>query len=225
MYSCCCVHNVYSCPHAPSTCLLFVHVTDTVFHDCRRCSPECADCVDNSRTCTSCHVGYDLDTNRCVVHCHDNEYRDAHGRCLPCHVTCATCYGGDSGHCTRCGGSRFYQNGSCVLQCSVGFYEELSSDGYLCRQYVKPATRVVCNIVILLINMHVYKNVTRCMLYVCRHAHTHVLEYLCCNFYIHVRKRMTTWPHTKTSSDTYMYVHGHFCLHLWPSKPILLIVK
>ena len=144
MYSCCCVHNVYSCPHAPSTCLLFVHVTDTVFHDCRRCSPECADCVDDSRTCTSCHVGYDLDTNRCVVHCHENEYRDAHGSCLPCHVTCATCYGGDSGHCTRCGGSRFYQNGSCVLQCSLGFYEELSSDGYLCRQYVyKPLALLV----------------------------------------------------------------------------------
>jgi len=75
-------------------------------------------------SCSSCT--YAADPNSCVS-CPDGRYISG-TTCPLCNNECLTCNGGNSNNCLTCTGLRYFENNSCVLACSTGYYENIGDN-------------------------------------------------------------------------------------------------
>ncbi|TFK28573.1 hypothetical protein FA15DRAFT_43794 [Coprinopsis marcescibilis] len=101
--------------------------------DCKRCSPGCDRCEDNTGACTTCRPGFSASIdanspNSCDpptparpdgIPCGLNSFFDGN-ECRLCDSACGQCSGPTSNDCTVCNGNLFMQNGRCVSANSDG---------------------------------------------------------------------------------------------------------
>jgi len=86
--------------------------SDTTYSDqreeCVSCDPTCLTCLGSATSCTSCESIMYLEINTCKE----------------CHQSCLTCRGSSDLSCLTCDptkDTRYYQEGACVSECSVGY--------------------------------------------------------------------------------------------------------
>ena len=98
------------------------------------CSGQCTACQGtNCDKCLSCNPGFYLSQQNCVPGCPYNTYV-AYNQyimtnvCMSCNNNCRTCFGPLAEQCVSCQLPNYFQNGSCVNQCSVNnFYMNVSN--------------------------------------------------------------------------------------------------
>eukprot|EP00055_Hartaetosiga_balthica_P010300 m.43559 g.43559 ORF g.43559 m.43559 type:complete len:1290 (-) comp7117_c0_seq1:32-3901(-) len=93
---------------------------------CRVIDDNCAEC--SGSTCTKCLNPLLLFGNTCVVSCDipgDQAYYALEGKeCLPCHSSCAGCFGSSSSNCIKCKPSAgVLYLASCISECPISTYE------------------------------------------------------------------------------------------------------
>ncbi|XP_071508475.1 extracellular matrix organizing protein FRAS1-like [Diadema antillarum] len=90
---------------------------------CQECNATCATCTGPKWTdCLSCaNSSHVIRDNGCVPECGPRYYlRDNH--CYPCDPSCQSCFL-DSPWCVTCPRNHFLEDGTCVRECSAGFYQ------------------------------------------------------------------------------------------------------
>lgn len=126
---------------------------------CSPCSPNCAQCIGNPKTCTSCYEGYVLSSLSCQVRncftmggdncikCISGYYLETPQKCKMCQSPCTECAGAPF-MCTSCPPSFTLTNSQCVIpfcliqnglvcvQCENGYY--LASSEVECIQCISP---------------------------------------------------------------------------------------
>ncbi|KAM9391469.1 uncharacterized protein KZ484_002947 [Pholidichthys leucotaenia] len=104
--------------------------------ECRVCHSSCLTCSGpEPSSCLSCDSNSRIDANgHCVWYspCSPTSYTDPYGECQKCHELCHSCYGPDKDHCLSCKEPRFLLRDTCVQDCPVGYYADVS-DGRECR--------------------------------------------------------------------------------------------
>ncbi|XP_035245707.1 extracellular matrix protein FRAS1-like isoform X1 [Anguilla anguilla] len=69
---------------------------------CHACDKSCTTCYPDNPSCVSCPPDTALHDGKCVLHCPEQHYKDAHGRCRGCHPSCYSCNGPQRSDCTCC---------------------------------------------------------------------------------------------------------------------------
>jgi hypothetical protein len=119
----------------------------TPLHECQKCSPQCATCMDNREAgdidkCTSCSASHPFmysPLSKCMESCGLGYYQVNAENCDACSAPCSDC-AGDKFNCTRCDAEApekalFVQTigkdavgediarGTCYRQCPNGYFE------------------------------------------------------------------------------------------------------
>lgn len=91
---------------------------------CTICNSNCSECINTSKTCTSCASGFYLDTIYaiCVPSCLTGYFaNDLSKTCGVCTAPCATCKT-TSVFCLSCTQSNYLFNNSCLTSCPSSYY-------------------------------------------------------------------------------------------------------
>lgn len=112
---------------------------------CNKCDESCLSCNGSSFSdCLSCQqnkylrngICYEICpaktfANNLTFICEDScpiySYADQKTRnCFPCSYSCEECFGVNENECSKCKNGYYFQENSCVIQCSPGFYLDIS---------------------------------------------------------------------------------------------------
>ncbi|KAM7368833.1 hypothetical protein PAMP_013140 [Pampus punctatissimus] len=104
---------------------------DAITGDCKDCDASCLTCFGpNAGSCSSCREGQKLEGHgHCVSSantCSPHQYADQDGECHSCHKYCHRCSGPSKTHCLSCNQRHLLLNGTCVVECPTGYYEDES---------------------------------------------------------------------------------------------------
>ncbi|XP_050443201.1 furin-like protease 2 isoform X2 [Adelges cooleyi] len=123
------------------------HYADQKRHECLACPAGCVSC--NSTVCFECDEGFALNgKGRCAKNgsqqCQPGQFWTG-TQCQACHGSCETCNDPSEQNCLTCRAPAMFQApGSCVDQCSVGFYPDLRFGNYAtCQPCPHPCVECV----------------------------------------------------------------------------------
>lgn len=71
---------------------------------CKRCLPQCKECLGKAGRCSSCNPPYFLEFSDCVKECPFSKFGNTKNRkCEPCDKQCQSCYDGETNNlCKSC---------------------------------------------------------------------------------------------------------------------------
>ncbi|XP_070544831.1 extracellular matrix organizing protein FRAS1-like [Ptychodera flava] len=120
-----------SCPR--NQVLAHTGVCSSTCHDgfynengvCRACADNCMVCT-SSYYCNQCRNPTDaIQFGECVSQCADQFYSDPMTKiCRECDWVCNSCVGPTSFDCIQCMDGMILQNGTCVAECTPGYYQK-----------------------------------------------------------------------------------------------------
>ncbi|XP_077615494.1 proprotein convertase subtilisin/kexin type 5 isoform X1 [Crocuta crocuta] len=94
-------------------------VQDPDYGECMPCEEGCLGCsLGDPGTCSSCTPGYYMFQHRCYTTCPEKTHSEG-SECKPCDTNCSNC---DQHKCYWCEEGFFLLGGTCVSECSPGFY-------------------------------------------------------------------------------------------------------
>lgn len=86
---------------------------------CKRCLPQCKECLGKAERCSSCNPPYFLEFSDCVKECPFSKFGNTKNRkCEPCDKQCQSCYNGETNNlCKSCREGLFLKGMKCVEDC------------------------------------------------------------------------------------------------------------